>query len=160
MRDRGFMLLFGIITAGLYIFFAFTPITYATLLTAVVLLTTSFLFVASAQNGLTSTIGQQHAMSGQISAVWNIFTSIPTVAALLAGGPLSNLLKDTNADQAGRILFLIGAAIMASAVTAEPRWIEAPCLRHSDTRNLMSAPYPPAIRPCRPSPWPIHSSRS
>src|SRR5262249_27736046 len=31
---------------------------------------------------------------------------------------------------------------------------------HSDTRNLMSAPYPPAIRPCRPSPWPIHSSRS
>src|SRR5262249_45185178 len=35
MRDRGFMLLFGIITAGLYIFFAFTPITYATLLTAV-----------------------------------------------------------------------------------------------------------------------------
>ena len=64
MRDRGFMLLFGIITAGLYIFFAFTPITYATLLTAVVLLTTSFLFVASAQNGLTSTIGQQHAMSG------------------------------------------------------------------------------------------------
>ena len=114
MRDRGFMLLFGIITAGLYIFFAFTPITYATLLTAVVLLTTSFLFVASAQNGLTSTIGQQHAMSGQISAVWNIFTSIPTVAALLVGGTLSNLLEDTNADQAGRILFLIGAAIMAS----------------------------------------------
>jgi hypothetical protein len=24
----------------------------------------------------------------------------------------------------------------------------------------MSAPYPPAIRPCRPSPWPVHSSRS
>jgi Major Facilitator Superfamily len=114
MRDRGFMLLFGIITAGLYIFFAFITITYATLLTAVLLLTTSFLFVASAQNGLTSTIGQQHAMSGQISAVWNIFTSTPTVAALLVGGTLSNLLEDTNADQAGRILFLIGAAIMAS----------------------------------------------
>src|SRR5262249_58209494 len=46
------------------------------------------------------------------------------------------------------------------AVTAELRWIEAPSLRHSDTRNLMSAPYPTAIRPCRPSPWPIHSSRS
>ena len=46
--------------------------------------------------------------------MWNIFTSIPTVAALLVGGTLSNLLEDTNADQAGRILFLIGAAIMAS----------------------------------------------
>ena len=36
-----------------------------------------FLFVASAQNGLTSTIGQQHVMSGQISAVWNIFALAP-----------------------------------------------------------------------------------
>ena len=114
MRDRGFMLLFGAISAGLYVFFAFTPITYVTLLVAVVLLTTSFLFVASAQNGLTSMIGQQHAMSGQISAVWNIFASIPTVGALLIGGTLSGLLEDRNADQAARILFLVGAAIMAT----------------------------------------------
>jgi MFS family permease len=114
MRDRGFMLLFGAISAGLYVLFAFTPITYATLLLAVVLLTTSFLFVASAQNGLTSMIGQQHAMSGQISAAWNIFASIPTVAALLIGGALSGMLEDRNADEAARILFLVGAAIMAS----------------------------------------------
>ena len=114
MRDRGFMLLFGTISAGLYIFFAFTPITYVTLLVAVVLLTTSFLFVASAQNGLTSMIGQQHAMSGQISAVWNIFASVPTIGALLIGGTLSDLLEDRNADQAPRILFLVGAAIMAT----------------------------------------------
>lgn len=114
MRDRGFMLLFGTSTAGLYVFFAVIPITYVTLLVAVVLLTTSFLFVASAQNGLTSMIGQQHAMSGQISAVWNIFASIPTVGALLIGGTLSDLLEERNADQAGRILFLVGAAIMAS----------------------------------------------
>jgi hypothetical protein len=43
MRDRGFMLLFGTITAILYVLFAFTPITYVTLLVAVILLTTSFL---------------------------------------------------------------------------------------------------------------------
>lgn len=113
MRDRGFMLLFGGFTAGLYVLFAFTPVTYVTLLVAVTLLTVSFLFVASAQNGLTSMIGQQHAMSGQVSAVWNIFLSIPTVLALLIGGHLSGLLEERNADQAGRILFLIGAAIMA-----------------------------------------------
>src|SRR5476649_2078729 len=93
MRDRGFMLLFGVISAGVYVFFSFIPITYATLLIAVMLLTISFLFVASAQNGLTSTIGQQHVMSGQISAVWNIFSSIPTIAALLIGGKLSGLLE-------------------------------------------------------------------
>ena len=114
MRDRGFMLLFGTLTAGLYVFFAFTPITYVTLLVAVVLLTISFLFVASAQNGLTSMIGQQHAMSGQISAVWNIFASVPTIGALLIGGTLSGLLEHRSADQAARILFLVGAAIMAT----------------------------------------------
>jgi Na+/melibiose symporter-like transporter len=114
MRDRGFMLLFGTISAGLYVFFAFTPVTYVTLLVAVVLLTTSFLFVASAQNGLTSMIGQQHAMSGQISAVWNIFASVPTIGALLIGGTLSGLLEGRSADQAARVLFLVGAAIMAT----------------------------------------------
>jgi MFS family permease len=114
MRDRGFMLLFGVINTGLYIFFAFTPITYATLLVALVLLTISFLFVASAQNGLTSMIAQQHAMTGQISAVWNIFASIPTVASLLIGGTLSSMLEGSNADEAARILFLVGAAIMAT----------------------------------------------
>jgi Na+/melibiose symporter-like transporter len=113
MKDRGFMLVFGGITAALYVAFAFIPMTYPTLLAAVVLLTTSFLFVSSAQNGLTSTIGQQHAMTGQISAVWNSFASIPIVGALLMGGMLSGMLEDRNADEAVRILFLVGASVMA-----------------------------------------------
>ena len=113
MADRGFMMLFGATTAGLYVFFAFTPVSAGMLLVAGVLLTTSFLFVASAQNGLASTIGQQHAISGQISAVWNIFMSIPIIAALLLGGSLSSLLESESAEQAIRILFLAGAAIMA-----------------------------------------------
>ena len=114
MRDRGFMLLFGGITALLYICFAITPMSYATLLIAVVLLTGSFLFVSSAQNGLTSMIGQQHAMTGQISAVWNVFLSIPTVAALLIGGTLSGMLEEEKPDQAVRILFLAGASVMTA----------------------------------------------
>jgi Na+/melibiose symporter-like transporter len=105
---------FGGISALLYALFAFMPISYGTLLIAVVLLTTSSLFVASAQNGLTSTIGQQHAMTGEISAVWNVFLSIPTVGALLIGGTLSGMLEHENPDQAVRILFLVGAAIMTA----------------------------------------------
>jgi hypothetical protein len=114
MRDRGYMLLFGGTTALLYILFAFAPMNYVTLLVAVVVLTASFLFVASAQNGLTSLIGQQHAMTGQVSAVWNVFLSIPTVGALLIGGTLSGMLEDRDPDQAARILFLVGATIMAA----------------------------------------------
>ncbi len=81
-------------------------------LVAVIVLTASFLFVSSAQNGLTSVIGQQHAMTGQVSAAWNVFLSIPTVGALLIGGRLSGLLEEKDPDQALRILFLVGAAIM------------------------------------------------
>jgi BT1 family len=121
MRDRGFLLLFGSVTACLYILFAFTPNSWVTLLAAVVLLTTSFLFVASAQNGLTSTIGQQHAMTGQISAVWNVFLSIPAVGAFFFGGALSGILEDQNADEAIRILFVTGAVIM-TAVALYALW--------------------------------------
>jgi hypothetical protein len=121
MRDRGFMLLFGGISGLLYVLFAFAPISYLTLLGAVIVLTVSFLFVSSAQNGLTAVIGQQHAMTGQISAAWNVFLSVPTFAALLAGGALSGLLEDKGSDEAVRILFLVGAAIMFT-VAAYALW--------------------------------------
>ncbi len=127
--DRGFMVLFGALSAGLYVCFAFTPVSYAMLLAALVLLTASFLFVASAQNGLTATLGQQHAMSGQISAVWNVVGSLPAVAALLLGGSLSDLLETRNADEAARILFLVGAAIMA-AVAIYGAWKPASVFDH------------------------------
>jgi len=112
MRDRGFMVLFGSITAIVYLTFAFIPVSYLTLLVGVIILTTVYLFVISAQNGLISTIGQQHVMSGQISTVFNIVGSLPTLAAFMLGGVLSDQLEGQNADEAARTLFLIGAAVM------------------------------------------------
>ena len=44
---------------------------------------------------------------------WNIFLSVPTLVAFLIGGYLSDLLEHQTTDQAARILFLVGAAIMA-----------------------------------------------
>src|SRR5271165_5290594 len=93
--DRGFFMLFGGMTA--------------------------FLFVAGALNGLTATIGEQHAMSGQISAAWNIFGSIPGMVALVIGGSLSEYLEAGSADRAVRTLFLLGGAAMA-AVTLYGVW--------------------------------------
>ena len=54
LRDRGFMLLFGGIGALLYAAFALAPMSYATLLAATIVLTAAYLFVASAQTGMTS----------------------------------------------------------------------------------------------------------
>jgi MFS family permease len=112
--DRGFLMLFGGISAALYMYFAFSHIGYVTLLVALMLLNSSFLFVSSAQSGLTSEMGQQHLMSGQVSTAWNIFASLPAILALLVGGSLSDLLEEKSADEAARILFLVGAAIMMS----------------------------------------------
>jgi MFS family permease len=113
MRDRGFMVLFGGLCAAVYVLFAFIPVTYQSLLMANLLLGTCVLFVSSAQNGLTSVIGQQHVMSGQLSAGWNIFGSLPGIAALILGGFLSDLMEGRDAARAAHLLFLVGAAIMA-----------------------------------------------
>src|SRR5579864_2526981 len=86
MKDRGFMALFGAICTTVYLTFAFTPMTYLTLLVAVLLLHIAFLFISSAQQGLTSHIGQQHVMTGQVSTVWNVFGTVPILAAYLLGG--------------------------------------------------------------------------
>jgi Na+/melibiose symporter-like transporter len=82
------------------------------LVAAVLMLTVAFLFVSSAANGLIGTLGQQHVMSGQISTVFNIVSSVPIMAALVAGGLLSDALEGRNANQAAQMLFLAGAAIM------------------------------------------------
>jgi hypothetical protein len=113
LGDRGYLILFGTASAALYVLFAFIPVTYLTLLSAVILLTTAVLFVSSAQKGMTAAFGQQHVMSGQISTAWNVFLSLPLIAAFLLGGVLSDMLEGRNADQAARVLFLVGAGAMA-----------------------------------------------
>jgi len=113
MRDRGFLVLFGAATAFIYGAFAFAPIQYGFLLAAVILANSVFLFVWSAQNGLTSALGQQHVMSGRISSLWNIFLYLPVLASYFLGGMLSQALEGAKGDVAARVLFLIGAAIMA-----------------------------------------------
>ena len=121
LKDRGFIIIFGAISSLLYAAFAFVPVYYFTLLVAMMSLKVSFLFVSSAQNGLTSTIGQQNAISGQVSALWNFFISLCGMTAFLAGGLLSNWLETMSAEHAVRTLFLIGAAIMAT-VTVYGLW--------------------------------------
>lgn len=111
-RDRGYFMVFGLVTAALYAGLAFTPISYGALLAGIIIITCSFLLVFSAENGLFSTIAQQHVMSGQMSTVWNIVLSVPGFLAFFFGGLLSDQLEGQHAPQAARTLFLVGAAIM------------------------------------------------
>jgi hypothetical protein len=113
MGDRGLIAVFGATAVVAYLVFAALPVSYGSLLAAMMILTSCFLFVASALNGLMSTLAQRHSMSGQSSAASNIFASIPAIAALLIGGRFSQYLETHGADAAATRLFLAGAAVSA-----------------------------------------------
>ena len=113
LGDRGYLMLFGGASAFFFTLFAFIPVSLPMLMAATVLTSFCFLFAWSAWNGLGSVIGQQFAMSGQISALWNILGTITIFAALFLGGFLSEHLEHQSADDAVRIVFLTGAVIMA-----------------------------------------------
>jgi hypothetical protein len=116
MRDRGFILLFGSLTAAIYILLSFVPVSWGTALGATLLLISSFRLVASAVNGLLSTLGQQHTMSGQMSALWNVVVLTIGAAGSVLGGKVSDLLRADTADRAFHVLFLIQAAIVLGLV--------------------------------------------
>jgi hypothetical protein len=112
LRDRGYLMIFGVLCAALYVYFAFRPLDYMSLLTAVLLTTVAFLFTVSAQNGLTAVIGQQNLISGQVATTWSIFLSVPGLLSYWAGGVLSDQLEGQGPQAAVHTLFLVGAAVM------------------------------------------------
>jgi MFS family permease len=113
-KDRALLVLFGGLCGLSYGLFAFSPATYPVLLTGVLLSSVAWSFAHAAQQGLSTQIGQQHAMSGQVSTIWNIFIVVPYLISYLLGGALSQVLEGGNADQGARALFLIGAALLAA----------------------------------------------
>ncbi|MFL5298450.1 MAG: MFS transporter [Phenylobacterium sp.] len=120
-KDRALLMLFGTICAATYAAFAFAPPTYWMLMAAVVLCTVAYSFSHAAQQGLASQIGQQHVMTGQVSTIWNVFLVLPYLVTYLAGGILSQSLEGREAGMAARILFLVGAGVMA-AVALYAAW--------------------------------------
>ena len=114
LGDRGHFILFGALSSLLYIVFCFIRVSEPVLLANAFLGVVTYLFLWGAWNGLASEIGQRHAMSGQISAVWNSAGTIATFVALILGGALSDRLEGLGAAGAVRILFLIAAAAFAA----------------------------------------------
>ena len=110
-RDREIICVFSLASAVLYLGLATIPISYWTLVAASSLGTASFLFVSSAQGGLTASFAQRHGLSGQISAVWNIFAFLPASAAFVIGGHFSQFLEGQSPDRIARILFSVEAGL-------------------------------------------------
>ena len=114
LGDRGHLLIFGLATAAIYVAVAFVNPTYALLLVGLILVTASIQTVLGSANGIFSAIGQEYLMPGQASAVLNIATTLPLLAGFFLGGVLSQALEGQGAVTAARVLFLVGAGLMAT----------------------------------------------
>jgi energy-converting hydrogenase Eha subunit C len=90
---------------------AAAPPTRVVLFAGLFAVTCTIQVVASAANGLVSTIGRQRLMSGQVSTVFSLATWLPVTAATAIGGVLSEFLERRGAAEAARLLFAGGALL-------------------------------------------------
>ncbi len=93
LRDRGFFLIFAPLTAGVFVWLALTEVSYAGLFAGMLLVMLSFRFISAAYQGLMALVGQEQLVSGRLSALWNIFSTLPYVAGGLASGYLAEHLR-------------------------------------------------------------------
>ena len=77
LRDRGYFLIFGMLTAMVYIVLACSKISYSGLLAGLQLAMLMSRFVSAAYQGLMALVGQQRLMSGRLAVVWNVVASLP-----------------------------------------------------------------------------------
>ena len=127
MGDRRLLLIFGTLTASLFLGMARAPLSYGGLLTGMLLVMFSFSFVAAAARGLLARVSQEQRMSGRLSALWNALSSAPYAVGAFASGYLAAHLSPER-------MFEVVAAL-AGAIALMSFWKPAAIysFRHADT---------------------------
>lgn len=116
LGDRGYLSIFGAITAVGFAVVAYLPPSFASLLAGVILLTTGVTLCSSAARALTSAIGQKNAVTGMAGTVVNLASLLPDVASFALGGFLSQALEGQQAAAAARAIFLVGTGLMTGVM--------------------------------------------
>ena len=91
LRDRGLFMIFGTVTALVFLWMSRFPLSYWGLLVSMFVVMLSFGFVAAGARGLLALISQEQLMSGRLSALWNAVSSAPYVFGAFAAGYLAGL---------------------------------------------------------------------
>jgi hypothetical protein len=109
-RDRGYFRLFAPLTVVAFTWLALSHLSYRGLLIGILLATLSYRFILAAYSGLIALIGQEALMSGRLSALWSVFSTVPSIAAVFASGFISERLSS-------RETFLLAAVLTVSICT-------------------------------------------
>lgn len=112
--DRAHILIFGLAAAAAYAGMVLLTPTWWVLLAGVLIATAMIQMVWAAGRGATSAIGQQEAMTGQVSVIGNLALAIPGLVAYFMGGALSGYLESRDAATAARTLFAVGGGLMVA----------------------------------------------
>ena len=124
--DRAHLIVFGAATALIFGAMALVNPTYSVFLGGLFVATMAFRMVSSAAFGITNTLAQKHAVSGQMSSVISLCISLPDLISFIGGGMLSQTLEGQGAAAAARVLFLCaGGLILAIVLLAVvgPKWV-------------------------------------
>jgi hypothetical protein len=110
MRDRGYLLIFSLVTVVVFVGLALLPLSMAGLYIGIFVAMASFRFIAAAFQGLMALIGQEKQMSGRLTVVWLTAQYAATLGAGFAGGNLAQYLSP-----AGIFLVLAGLTLLIGA---------------------------------------------
>jgi len=124
--DRAHILLFGVITALIYGLMALMTPSYAMFLGGLFVATMAFRMVSSAVYGVVNTLAKKHAVTGQMSSLINLGSSLPALISWIGGGMLSQTLGGQSAEAAVRILFCCAGGLMVSIAVLGligPKWV-------------------------------------
>jgi len=86
LRDRGYLLLFAMAAAAVFLALAVLPLSAAGLYLGVLMAMVCFRFISAAQQGLMALIGQEKRMSGVLASVLQVATNVVGLAGGFAGG--------------------------------------------------------------------------
>jgi hypothetical protein len=92
IRDRGLFLIFGPITALVFVWLAFQEVTLLGIFTGVMLVVLSTRLIMAAYQGLISLVGQEKLMAGRLATVWQSVYYVPiAISSWLSGLATVNL---------------------------------------------------------------------
>jgi MFS family permease len=124
--DRAHILFFGLLTALIYGLMALMTPGYAVFLGGLFVATMAFRMVSSAVYGVVNTLAKKHAVTGQMSSLINLGSSLPALISCIGGGVLSQTLGGQSAEAAARIVFCCAGGLMVSIAVLGfigPKWV-------------------------------------
>ncbi len=151
--DRAHLMVFGAATALIYGAMALANPTYSVFLGGLFVATMAFRMVSSAAYGITNTLAQKHAVSGQMSSVISIGSALPDLISFIGGGLLSQTLEGQGAAAAARVLFLCAGGLMvaiALLAIVGPKWV------FDEARDPLPAAHPLSDLKRIARHWPIY----